>query len=58
MSKEHHHYLVFVLQEYKDTVLVSTLEKYMKLRGCNIKEKDLVAAICDYCLQFKIRWVT
>jgi hypothetical protein len=28
----------------------------MKMRGCNIKEKDLIGAICDYCFDFKVRW--
>lgn len=27
----------------------------MKARGCQIKEPDLVATICDYCLESRIR---
>ena len=31
-----------------------TMEKYMKVRGVQIKERDLVATICDYCLDFGV----
>lgn len=41
--------------EYIDSTIVSTLERYMKMRGCKIKEKDLVGAICDYCHDFRVR---
>jgi len=34
---------------------IDTLEKYMKARGVNIKEADLVAATCDYCDHQKVR---
>jgi hypothetical protein len=47
--------VIFFSQEYIDSTIVSTLEKYMKMRGCNIKEKDLVGAICDLCYDFKVR---
>ena len=30
------------------------MEKYMKVRGVQIKERDLVATICDYCLDFRV----
>ena len=40
---------------FVDDVFIATLERYMKARGCKIKEKDLVASICDYCLEFKVR---
>ena len=41
--------------EFVDDTFVSTLERYIKARGCQIVEKDLVAAICDYSLEFRIR---
>lgn len=41
--------------EYVDARVIGTLEKYMKVRGVQIKEKDLVGAICDYCYDFRIR---
>lgn len=41
--------------EFVDDTFVSTLERYIKARGCQIIEKDLVAAICDYSLEFRIR---
>ena len=41
--------------EFVDDTFVSTLERYIKARGCQITEKDLVAAICDYSLEFRIR---
>ena len=31
------------------------MEKYLKIRGCQIQERDLVATICDYCLDFRVR---
>ena len=40
---------------FVDDVFIATLERYIKARGCKIKEKDLVAAICDYCMDFKVR---
>jgi len=40
---------------FVDDVFIATLERYVKARGCKIKEKDLVASICDYCLEFKVR---
>lgn len=40
---------------FVDDVFITTLERYIKARGCKIKEKDLVAAICDYCMDFKVR---
>lgn len=40
---------------YIDSAMISTMEKYIKVRGCNIREQDLVATICDYCLEFRVR---
>ena len=40
---------------FVDDVFIATLERYIKARGCKIKEKDLVAAICDYCMDYKVR---
>lgn len=45
----------FHVLEYIDDTIIHTMEKYMKMRGCQIKEKDLVATICDYCLDFRVR---
>jgi hypothetical protein len=41
--------------DFVNKKLIQTLERYMKVRGVQIKEKDLVAAICDYCRDFRIR---
>ncbi len=41
--------------EYFDDEVMRTMEKYLKLRGCHIQERDLVATICDYCLDFRVR---
>ena len=41
--------------EYIDKPIIRTMEKYMKVRGVQIKERDLVATICDYCLDFRVR---
>ncbi len=41
--------------EYLDEVVVQTLERYLKVRGCQIRERDLVATICDYCMDFRVR---
>ncbi len=41
--------------EFVNDKFVETLEKYMKIRGVHIKEKDLVGAIADYCHDFRIR---
>merc|ERR1719351_616598 len=40
---------------FVDDIFIATLERYIKARGCKIKEKDLVAAVCDYCMDFKVR---
>ncbi len=41
--------------EYVDEAVVATMEKYMRVRGCYIRERDLVATLCDYCLDFRVR---
>ena len=40
---------------FVDEIFITTLERYIKARGCQIVEKNLVAAICDYCLEFRVR---
>ena len=35
--------------DFINSIFIHTLERYMKVRGIQIKEIDLVAAICDYC---------
>ena len=41
--------------DFVDEAVVTTCEKYMKIRGCQIKEKDLVATLCDYVVDFRVR---
>lgn len=41
--------------EYIDSRIISTMEKYIRIRGCHIKEKDLMATVCEYCLDFRVR---
>ena len=40
--------------EFYNKQFFDTLEKYMKARGVNIKEADVVAAACDYCDHQKV----
>jgi hypothetical protein len=40
---------------YTDNKLITSLEKVIKHRGCQITEVDLVTTICDYCHHFRIR---
>ena len=40
--------------EFYNKLFIDTMEKYMKARGVNIKEADLVAAACDYCDHQKV----
>ena len=40
--------------EFYNKQFFDTLEKYMKVRGVNIKEADVVAAACDYCDHQKV----
>jgi hypothetical protein len=49
--------VIYCLQklEYIDDAVIRTMEKTMKVRGVQIKERDLVATICDYCLDFGVR---
>jgi len=44
--------------EYMDDRLINTLEKIIKIKGCQIQELDLVSTICNICLHFRIRSVT
>jgi len=48
----------FLQLEYVDNRFISSLEKTIKHRGCQIKEMDLISIICEYCLFFRIRSVT
>ena len=43
--------------EFYNKLFIDTMEKYMKARGVNIKEADLVAAACDYCDHQKVHFV-
>ncbi len=40
---------------YIDDAVIRTMEKYIRVRGVQIKERDLVATVCDYCLDFGVR---
>ena len=44
--------------EFYNKLFIDTMEKYMKARGVNIKEADLVAAACDYCDHQKVHRVS
>lgn len=41
--------------EYVDDAVIGTLERYVRARGCQIAERDLMATLCDYCLDFRVR---
>ena len=41
--------------EFYNKLFIDTMEKYMKARGVNIEEADLVAAACDYCDHQKVQ---
>ena len=43
--------------EFYNKLFIDTMEKYMKARGVNIKEADLVAAACDYWDHQKVHLV-
>ena len=43
--------------EFYNKLFIDTMEKYMKARGVNIEEADLVAAACDYCDHQKVHLV-
>jgi len=40
---------------YTDDEFNATLNKYIKVRGCYIEDANLVAAICDYCIDTRLR---
>ena len=41
--------------DYVDNDFVSSLEKYVKVRCIQIEDANLVAAICEYCMDLKVR---
>jgi hypothetical protein len=45
----------FMELEYMDDKLVNTMEKIIKVKGCQIQELDLVSIICNVCVHFRIR---
>jgi hypothetical protein len=49
--------MVYSLQQldYMDDQIIGSLEKVLRLRGCQIQEPDLVATICEACCHFRIR---
>jgi len=40
---------------YYNNDFKSMLNKYVKIRGCYIQDANLVAAICDYCIEARVR---
>eukprot|EP00088_Acartia_fossae_P006115 TRINITY_DN1279_c0_g1_i4.p1 TRINITY_DN1279_c0_g1~~TRINITY_DN1279_c0_g1_i4.p1 ORF type:complete len:716 (+),score=170.02 TRINITY_DN1279_c0_g1_i4:592-2739(+) len=45
----------FMQLEYVDDRLINTMEKVIKLKGCQIQEIDLVSTFCNVCTHFRIR---
>lgn len=45
----------FIQLDYVDNRVISSVEKVIKHRGCQIGETDLVSTICDLCTKFRIR---
>ena len=41
--------------DYMDDKIIGSLEKVVRLRGCQIQELDLVPTICEACCHFRIR---
>lgn len=41
--------------DYVDADFLSSLEKYVKVRCIQIEDANLVAAICEYCMDLKVR---
>lgn len=47
----------FSNMEFLNSQVIAALERYIKIRGDNIKNEFLFASIMEYCLKFKIRSV-
>jgi len=45
----------FMQLDYMDDKLINTMEKIIKVKGCQIQELDLVSTICNVCTHFRIR---
>ena len=45
----------FHTADFLNEKLARVLSKYIKIRGVRIQEKDLMATICDLCLEFRFR---
>ena len=45
----------FLQLQYSDSDFIRSLEKIIKLKGCQIKEHDLMATISNYCQVLRIR---
>ena len=45
----------FLQLQYSDPAFIRALEKIIKLKGCQIKEQDLMAVISNYCQVLRIR---
>jgi len=45
----------YTKMEYVDNEFVSSLQKYVKVRCIQIEDANLVAAICEYCIDTRIR---
>lgn len=45
----------FSKMSYSNKDFNATLNKYIKVRGCYIQDANLVAAICDYCVDTRLR---
>jgi len=41
--------------EFLDNKLIQTTERFMKAKGLQVKEADLIAAICDLCDHQRLR---
>jgi hypothetical protein len=40
---------------YIDDQIITSLEKVVRMRGCQIVETDLVPTICEACCHFRVR---
>merc|ERR1719457_431182 len=45
----------FLQLDYMDDRLINTMEKIIKVKGCQIQEFDMVSTICNACIHFRIR---
>jgi len=45
----------FYQLSYCDKAIITALEKVVKVKGCQIKEADLVSLIASFCLKFRVR---